>query len=131
MEQTVSYKDYSKVVKPRKVIHHEEDELQKKIINVLRFYQSKKDFIVFHVPNGGARNEREGKKFKDMGVLAGVADLIFVFKEKVVFIELKKPSGGRQTDDQKIFQDRVSELGYEYYICRSVDEVLKALHFIN
>lgn len=34
--------------------------------------------LAFHVPNGGNRSKREGGRFKAMGVLAGVPDILIV-----------------------------------------------------
>jgi hypothetical protein len=68
-----------------------EDALQEAIISAYRSNTSKEDwFRVFHVANGGKRNTSEAVKFKRMGVVAGVSDLVCLLPEgKVGFIELK------------------------------------------
>lgn len=76
--------------------------------------------LLFHVPNGGARNSREGAKFKAMGVFPGVADLIFIFGGRFFAIELKTILG-TQSDKQKYWQDLVEKQGGEYFIVRSLD----------
>lgn len=44
---------------------------------------------LWHVPNGGQRNAREGAKFKAMGVVAGVADLHWLYRGRLIVFELK------------------------------------------
>lgn len=77
--------------------------------------------LLFHVPNGGARNAREGAKFKSMGVVPGVSDFIFLFKGKVFFIELKTKKGD-QSQKQMNWELLVKKHGFPYFIVRSVDE---------
>lgn len=49
--------------------------------------------LLFAVPNGGKRNAREAKKLKDMGATAGIPDIISVYGNRIVGIELKLPKG--------------------------------------
>ena len=44
---------------------------------------------IFHVPNGGYRNAREGAKLRSIGVIAGVPDLCIVWNGKCSWVELK------------------------------------------
>lgn len=70
--------------------------------------------LLFHV-NQKARNQIEGNRFKAMGVVPGVSDLIYLIGP--TFIEMKTEKG-TQSDDQKRFQRIVEGLGYRYVICR-------------
>jgi hypothetical protein len=79
--------------------------------------------LIFSIPNGGNRNAREAKRLKDTGLLSGVSDLIVILPcGKLLFIEVKKPTGGVQSPEQKDFEARVKALGYEYHIVKSLDE---------
>lgn len=78
--------------------------------------------LIFSVPNGGKRDAREAKKLQLTGLLPGVSDLIVIHNGVVLFVEVKKPIGGRQEDAQKDFQMRVESLGFKYYIVRSLEE---------
>jgi len=84
-------------------------------------YSIKKESIIFAVPNGGSRNILEAKLLKATGVMAGVSDLILIIKNKIFFIELKTEKG-IQSDQQKIFESKVSDLGFEYLIFRSLEQ---------
>lgn len=99
-----------------------EDKIQAKIVKYLRIHNDK--CIVFHVPNGGSRNIVEAVKFKRIGVLAGVADLVVLLPDsRCVFLEVKT-GAGRQSDSQKMFEKQVEKFGFEYYVVRSVEDVI-------
>jgi len=78
------------------------------------------------IPNGGARNAVTGARLKAEGVTAGAPDL-FLFKPNGehcgLAIEMKTRTG-RQSTEQKAFQARLEESGYQYSVCRTVDEFI-------
>lgn len=78
--------------------------------------------LLFHVPNGGLRNSREAAKLKSMGLMRGVSDFIFLFRSKAYFIELKEESKGRQSKEQRDWQLIVEANGFEYSVCRSLEQ---------
>ena len=78
--------------------------------------------IIFSVPNGGKRDEREAKRLQLTGLLPGVSDLIVIHNGIVMFVEVKKPIGGRHDPEQKAFQQRVESNGYKYYLVKTLDE---------
>lgn len=53
--------------------------------------------------------------------------IIFMPKNRVLFIEIKNESG-KQTEKQKEFKNKIVNLGYEYYIVRSVDELINIIN---
>ena len=78
--------------------------------------------LIFSIPNGGTRNIREAMTFKATGLLKGASDLIVIFPNgKLCFIELKMPKGV-QSAEQKDFEQRVSKLGYEYHLIRTLED---------
>lgn len=99
---------------------HNEHLIQKSIIEYLRMNRIE----VFAVPNGGRRDAVTGAMLKAEGATAGVSDLIILLPNKPVFVEVKTKTG-RQSDNQKDFQNRVEKLGFEYYIWRSVEDAVK------
>lgn len=76
--------------------------------------------LLFHVPNGGARNPIEGKKFKAIGVVPGVADLLFMYKGTTYCLELKTEKG-KQSKKQENWQELVESHNFKYYVVRSLD----------
>lgn len=108
-----------------------EDQLQAQIITFYNNNYCLKNQnprgIIFSVPNGGARNVIEAKKFKSTGLLAGVSDLILILPNgKIIFLELKTETG-KQSETQIDFEKRISELGHEYHICRSLEQLKQIL----
>jgi hypothetical protein len=119
---------------------HIEDDLQ--MACVQWFNLQYPNVVMFHIPNGGKRDAREGARFKAMGVMPGVADL-FVMKRKEepssfnperyihiwhgLFIELKSPKG-KLTESQSDFAAASMANGYQYHICRSLDEFIKVVN---
>ena len=78
--------------------------------------------IIFSVPNGGTRNDKEAMVLKATGLLAGVSDLILILpNSRILFIEFKTETG-TQSIAQKEFESRVTALGYVYVLVRSIDE---------
>jgi len=103
-------------------MRHLEDALQASVCCLLDLYEVRGDLIYFAVPNGGNRNRREAGRLKRQGVRAGVADLVILFNERVVFVELKTEDG-RQSKAQKRFQSDAERFRHSYYVCRSLKGV--------
>jgi len=101
-----------------------EDKLQFEIIAwfrngyCLKFHKPR--YCIFSVPNDG-QNVVEQMRKKSMGLLRGVSDLIVLLEKICLFIEVKTVTG-TQSDNQKEFQEQVEELGFDYYLVRSLDE---------
>ena len=78
--------------------------------------------VIFSVPNdlaGG--NKVAAMQAKAAGLLSGVSDLIIVIPKKTIFCELKTEIG-TQSDEQIKFEKKVSNLGFEYWLIRSLNE---------
>jgi hypothetical protein len=105
-----------------------EHTLQCQVIQYLRT----KGHYCFSCPNGfwnGIKNKVKKmcyiKKLKREGLLNGVADVIILQPNAhTIFLELKV-GRNKQSNYQKLFEDNVKELGFEYYVIRNLDEVIK------
>lgn len=85
--------------------------------------------IIFAVPNGGSRNLTEAVRLKSEGVLAGVSDLIILFDNKILFVEMKHGKG-KQTESQLMFEKKVNAKGFEYIVANSLDVFIEKInHF--
>jgi hypothetical protein len=90
--------------------------LQIHIASVLTKCQAKGlDFIWWHTPNGGSRNKAEAGKLKMMGLLAGVPDLIILYKGKPHFIELKI-KGNVLSDTQEALIPQIERQGLDCHV---------------
>ena len=99
----------------------EEHDIQVGIVRCLRIA----GYEVFAIPNGGRRDAVTGARLKAEGATAGVADLEILTPDgRAVFVEVKTAKG-RQSEEQKAFQERIGKLGFKYLIWRSVDDAVR------
>jgi len=93
-------------------------------------YLRRAGVIMFAVPNGELRDKRAAAKLKAMGVLPGVADLIFLWATgttvRVLFLELKAKGRGL-SDAQRWFRDNVRMIRCYFEVADNIDEALKIL----
>lgn len=86
--------------------------------------------LLFAIPNGGARDAITGRRMKEEGVVAGVADMFLAMpcgQRHGLFIEMKTGKGV-QSNPQKEFQKSVTAAGYDYVIARSIEEFM---YYVN
>jgi len=118
---------------------HLEDNLQEACVRWFRLQYP--NIVIFAIPNGGYRNSREAARLKKTGVLPGVADL-FIMKDKYpppwdmstaaeayhgLFIELKTGKN-KQTAAQKAFEAKCKAEGYQYKVCRYIEEFIEEVN---
>lgn len=92
-----------------------------------------------HIPNGGARDKREGAKFKAMGVKRGIPDYILPLPVQTSFGEAWaglwleiKVGKNYPTDDQVAWHQYLNGVGYKCYVCYGWEEARdKLLAYIN
>lgn len=87
------------------------------------------DLLAFHVPNGGGRNKIEAAKFKRMGVMAGVSDIVILTPTdgyNGAVLELKTEKGKVQKS-QREFMDKAKSNGYYTTVIRNHGELSRAL----
>ena len=105
--------------KSRATHRHDETHIQIQMVNWFRLqYPS---YIIAAIPNGGRRNAVEAKIMKGEGVLAGFSDLIVIAFNSILFVEVKTEKG-KQSASQKKFQSDVERLGFQYSVCRSLQD---------
>ena len=83
------------------------------------------EHLLFAIPNGGQRNIIVASKLKAEGVRSGVPDLFLAVPKKDyhgLFIEMKKPKGGRVSDSQKEMIDELNQLDYLSVVCKGWNE---------
>ena len=78
---------------------------------------------LFHV-NNKAKDSLEGARFKTLGVIAGVSDLILLAPNGTTYLIELKDNTGKQSDHQKAFQQQATSLGHKYLIIRSLQEFI-------
>ena len=99
-------------------MNYPEAAIQTEIVENLKW----RGIMVFAVPNERKRTAAQAVRAKNMGVRAGVSDLVVLMEDRVIFLEVKS-KGGRQTPKQKDFMNAVRTLGFEYYLVKSWEAV--------
>jgi hypothetical protein len=109
-----------------------EHQIQAQIVNYFNQSFPTLRKCLFHVQNK-ASNSIEGAKFKTLGVVAGISDLVLIHSNGTCFIELKDDKG-KQSEHQITFQRQLAQLNHDYHIIRSLSEfkaLLSTLHPYN
>lgn len=99
-----------------------ETSLQMACVKWFRFAYPKE--LIFHIPNGGNRNVKEGAILKHMGVVAGVPDLMI--PKFNLFIEMKTKNGTVSSSQNKIMR-QLSEAHYDCYVVNSLTQFKKVV----
>jgi hypothetical protein len=85
--------------------------------------------MLFAIPNGGRRDAVTGARLKAEGVKAGVPDIFLPWPAggwHGLFIELKA-QGGRPTQAQRWWIERLQEAGYMAEVCYGWEEAAEVL----
>ena len=89
--------------------------------------------MIFAIPNesygGGWYNAKRGAYFKAMGRKRGVPDICVPIARNGyhgLWIEMKTKKG-RQTKEQKWYEQQLMKQGYLYRVCRGFDDALKTI----
>lgn len=104
---------------------------QERVINWATFYA--KDFpeldLLYHVPNGGSRNQLEAANLKRQGVKAGVPDLVLPVPQQQfhgLYVEMKWGKN-TTTDKQDWWLEQLQKQGYKTAVCWSADEAMDVI----
>lgn len=107
---------------------HEESDIQKAFIKWINLQYPKSAAFIMHIPNGGKMTAIRGKRLKDLGVKAGVADILFMCKNNNfggLWLEFKTKKG-IQSKSQKEFENLCNAAQYDYQIVRNIEEAILA-----
>ena len=110
----------------------DEAQLQKECLRWFRLQYPKLAPLLFAVPNGGSRNEKEAAELKRQGVVAGVADLILLKPSKdrqfsALCVEMKSRTG-KQSATQISWEKHAKAHGNRYEVVRSIEEFIRIIN---
>ena len=106
---------------------HLESKLQTACVTWFRLQYP--NYLLFAIPNGGARNLITGVIMKREGVLPGVPDLFLAyanFSHYGLFIEMKSDKG-KLSESQKNIIDKLKLVGYHVEVCNSIKSFKNAI----
>lgn len=81
--------------------------------------------LLYHIPNGGSRNEIEAMRLRRQGVKSGVPDLCLPVARggrHGLYIELKRKQGGRISPNQSAWIMALNAQGYAATVCRGFED---------
>ena len=116
-------------------MRREEYQEQVALFNMLSFLANKYPVlhIIFAITNesygGGIANIRRGAAFKAMGRKRGVPDICIPIARNGyhgLWVEMKTKKG-RQTKEQKWYEQQLMEQEYLYKVCRGFDDALRTI----
>lgn len=115
--------------KIKRKYNSEEGLIQKECIRWFRLQYPTLSPLLFAVPNGGTRNEKEAAELKRQGVVAGVADLILLKPSKdrqfsALCVEMKSRTG-KQSLSQISWEKHAKSHGNRYEVVRSVEKFVE------
>ena len=106
--------------------------IQVQLVEYLRLVLPARGVLFFSSPNEGMGHAQGGGgiarmvKLKRMGLLSGVADLVFVMRGRAYFLELKRRKGV-QSVNQLTFEADATRAGADYAVAHSFDEAVNIL----
>ena len=111
-----------------------EHNLQTHCVRWFRYEYPELQKVFFAVPNGGHRHPKVAVAMKREGQLAGVSDLVLLVPRNHwhgLLVEMKTEKG-RQSKEQKAFEQAVRSHGYAYHIARSFDQFRQiVIHYLR
>lgn len=124
---------YVKTYTGKKVLRGSEEYEQSQVIAWARFYGRFHPELnmLFHVPNGGARDKREGANLKKAGVLAGIPDLILPVARKGfhhLYIEMKVEPNKPTATQVTILKDLKNEQNLAI-VCYGAEQAKKVIRW--
>lgn len=94
--------------------------IKKRLIDILKTFEQQGKGMYINNNSGTRFYEKNGRKYRIKFGRRGSSDIIWIGKDKIIFIELKTEKG-KLSEDQKEFGARVEELGHPYIIIRGSD----------
>lgn len=100
--------------------------LKREVDNYLQELADQGKLILLRLNAGDFLDVRGGYRRRVKGCPKGTADMLVVYDSRIVFLELKGPTG-RQTPEQKAFEQTAKERECEYHVVRSLDQVKEVI----
>ena len=106
-----------------------EARIQEDVFKYIRAAYPETIGMIFHVPNGGARDARSASFLTSQGVVPGIPDLFFLWKGKTYTIELKTNTG-ECSCEQKFIHAMHASHGQITYIFTTPNDTIKFIETI-
>tara|TARA_R110000796_G_scaffold74629_1_gene167792 strand:- start:1635 stop:2282 length:648 start_codon:yes stop_codon:yes gene_type:complete len=78
--------------------------------------------LLYHVPNGEKRDKITAAMLKAKGVVPGIPDLVFNYRKRTYFIEMKKPGKGVLSKAQKEVHSVLDSQGFIVWVIDNLED---------
>lgn len=107
----------------KKPLPPRESEIQKDVLNYLKILKEGLfHFDYFRMNLGGVMHSFGQNIIRKKNPNEGMADILVLYEGRAIWIEVKRPKLGRQSESQKNFERRCIESGCIYKIVTSVED---------
>jgi len=79
--------------------------------------------------NNNSTGGYRGKVNKFLGVVKGRSDMVLYYKSRAYMIELKNDKG-KQSKEQKAWQELMEKQGFTYFIVRSLEDFQRIINIV-
>ena len=108
--------------------HYSEDRIQQEIVEWFNnTYTDLRGLLCYNLNN--SKNQIDGARNRAKGLVAGRSDLTFYYAGRAFFLEVKTPEG-RQSPDQRTWEEIVRNRGFNYWVVRNVLEAQTVIKLI-
>ncbi len=108
----------------------QEERLQRAIVDYLELVAPQA--LVMAIPNAARRTPGRRPPNAVPGLLSGAPDLVIALANgRTIWIELKRPGGGRLSDAQLAVLSRLRNMEHEAYVVRSIDAMRTLLDYLG
>jgi len=104
---------------------------------VLASYLDHLHLLRFHCPNEARRSPQLGRRLKQLGLRAGVADCLIFDPPPAkphcrgVALELKRQHGGRLSKAQEEWLDEIRKRGWYAVVCHGADDAIRTMRCLG
>lgn len=109
---------------------HRESDIQKSCFKWFKIQYREYDKLLFSIPNGAHVSDVQRRILMAEGMVSGVSDMMLLLPRHGyhgLMIEFKTDKG-RQSENQKAFQEAVERQGYLYCIVRSCTQFIDVIN---
>jgi Holliday junction resolvase-like predicted endonuclease len=107
-----------------------ESQIVTAICNFLQYEENKGNLYFIRNNTGAFATQPLGgnRRFVRYGKVGTSDIIIFMSSGRTIFVEVKTATG-KQNDNQKAFEQKITALGFEYHIVRDVEKVVWILGY--
>lgn len=109
-----------------------EKEIQHAIIQELQWRENLGELVFYRAGSfAGKFTRKDGSQGWIKNNKAGFADIVVYFDSGFVQFWEVKAKGGRQSDLQKQFENKITGLGFEYHVVSSLDQARNLIMLVQ